>query len=134
METDIESRAEKLINPFLNALESATDLNSKVCRANSEDHLSLPSVAISVSGGEERLDHGGDSWDYQVTITASRGPTEYHLLDNDAAVIERITSNAMSADPNISYMILQEGSEMSWPINDKVRQFEIQLPIFVVFS
>lgn len=134
MEARLLSRAEKLMNPFIAALEAMPGYEGIVHRANSEERIDVPAIVIGVSGGEERLDHGGDSWDFIVTITAARGPGEYHLLDVDAAAIETATTTRMAGDPNISLMIAEEGNEMDWPIDGKVRQFQLSVPIFVVFS
>lgn len=134
METRLLGRAEKLMNPFIKALNRHPTLSGSVVTHNSAERLPVPGVVVSVSGGEQRLDHGGDSWDFDVIIKASRTIKDAHLLDDDAAAIEQTTSTAMGADPNISLMIAEEGSDMSWDVEGKTRTFTMTTPIFVVFS
>ena len=134
LETELQSRQEKLANPFIAALEQKPGLAGLVSRHNDGEHISVPGVAVSISGGEERLDHGGDSWGFVVEITARRLQEDADLLDKDAAAIEWVTTNPMAGDPNIEMLIAEEANDSRWGVEGKARTFTISIPVFVVFS
>ena len=134
-QTAIESRAEQVGNPFIRALQNHPHFQSReVARYDSGDDARTPSVSVSAEMVEERLDHAGDSWAFEVTIEARRGAGDYAKLDLDAAAIEQVTTTAMAGDPNISLMIVEEGVQTSKGNAGKARLFTMVLPVFVVFS
>ncbi len=131
----IESRAEQVENPFIQALSEHDHFAAvDVTRHDSGSDVRTPSVVVSAEMVEERLDHGGDSWEFEVVIEARRGAGDYAELDQDAAAIELVTTTAMAGDPNISLLIVEEGITTSKGNEGKARLYTMTLPVFVVFS
>jgi len=134
-EIELESRAEQVENPFIRALRAHPRFDaSSVTRHDSGMEAQVPGVAVTALQGEERLDHGGDSWGFTLTITARRNMREDEALDKDAAAIEYVTTTAMGGDPNISLLIVEEGIVSVRESEGKVRLFTMELPVLVVFS
>lgn len=122
-------------NPFIQALRLHPNFPpSHVVRHDSGDAVPVPGVVVRASQVEERLDVPGDAWGFEVEITARRGSGDYGKLDIDAAAIEYVTTTAMAGDPNISYLLAEDGVTTEQDTDGKARTFAMTIPVLVVFS
>ncbi len=133
--TAIESRARKVERPFVEALRNATGFApASIQHGDSGEDAEVPGVSVAAELVEERLDMDGDSWGFDLTIIARRGPDEYDRLDTDSAAIETATTTQMAGDPNISYMLAEDGAKTERGTEGKARTYTMVMPLLVQFS
>lgn len=121
--------------PIVEALRNRPEFgNSNVQHGDSGEDAQVPGVSVAVELIEERLDKAGDSWGFDLTIIARRSANEPEQLDADAAAIESILSTAMAGDPNISYMLAEDGAKTERGTDGKARTFTMVQPLLVTFK
>ena len=134
--TAIESRARQVERPFVEAIRDSPGFASaSVQHGDSGEEAQVPGVSVAAELIEERLDRAGDCWAFDLTMIVRRGADESDLLDANSATIEGLTSSNLSlTDPNIAYMLAEEGTKTERGTEGKARTFTLIQPLLVEFN